>query len=197
MTKGTNPCNIKELGRFFDQELGPADSVRMREHVEKCDTCAEELRDNAFVSSLLRTGLEGELSRANFQEVENTVTALFRAKRTSWWIHFKDICFSKRLYVPAAVVTAMLVMLFYFARAPAPAHGPSAIVDSLQGDFASVMILETQKSRQTILWIYESADVWENGVDPMDQTGLGPFFTRYCLILEKPGMVRGETFLRI
>jgi len=79
----------------------------------------------------------------------------------------------------------MLVMFFYLAMMPVPASGPSAIIDSLQGDFASVMILETQKSRQTILWIHEASDLWDNGGDPIDQTDLGPFSTRYCLTLEK------------
>ena len=125
--------------------------------------------------------------------MEERVIALIRLKKRLWWVHLKSLCLSKKLYVPAAAVAALLVMFFHLARTPAPTSGPSAIIDSLQGDFASVMILETQKSHQTILWIHEASDLWDNGGDPTDQTGLGPLQTRYCLTLEtgRPGW--GET----
>jgi len=193
MKKDKISCDPKILGRFFDRELEPDESVGISGHIEDCLSCKDELRDNQFISALFRAGVEEELSRANLQEVEEGVIALIRTKRGPRWIHLKNLCLSKKLYVPAASVAAMLVMLFSLARTPTRAPGPSAIIDSLQGDFASVMILETQKSRQTILWIHEASDLWDNGGDPVDQTGLGPFSTRYCLNLEKDHVGWQET----
>jgi hypothetical protein len=189
MKKDQISCDAEVLGRFFDGDLEPGESVAIDGHIEHCPTCQEELRGNQFVSALLRAGVEEELSRANLQEVEERVIALIRSKRGLWGIHLKNLFLSKKLYVPAAAVAAMLVMVFYLARPPIPASGPSAIIDSLQGDFASVMILETQGSRQTILWIHETSDLWDNGGDPIDQTGLKAFSTRYCLSFEK-GRIR-------
>jgi hypothetical protein len=185
MDQGNITCDSSILNQFFDRELGSEESAKMSGHIEHCRTCKQELRDNRFVSSLLKAGVEQEIARVNLQEVEERVTALIRSKKRLWWVHLKSLCLSKKLYVPAAAVTAMLVMFFHLARTPTPASGPSAIIDSLQGDFASVMILETRKSRQTILWIQEASDLWDNGGDPVDQTGLGAFSTRYCLTLEK------------
>jgi hypothetical protein len=195
MAKDHITCDFSMLNRFLDRELEPDESVAINEHLEQCHTCREELRSNQLASSLLKASVEEELSRTNFQEVEERVIALIRAKRGLWWIHLKNLFLSKKLYVPAAAVAAMLVMFLYLARTPIPASGPSAIIDSLQGDFASVMILETQKSRQTILWIHETSDLWDNGGDPIDQTGLKTFSTRYCLTLERGRVGWGETIV--
>ena len=182
MDKGKVTCASSMLSQFFDRELEPEASATISGHLEHCRTCMQELRGNRLLSSLLKAGVEQEMSRVNLQGVEERVIALIHSKRMLWWVHLKGFCLS---YVPAAVATAMLVMFFHLERTPTPASGPSAIIDSLQGDFASVMILETQKSRQTILWIQEASDLWDNGGAPTDQTGLGPFSIRYCLTLEK------------
>jgi hypothetical protein len=185
MTKDKSSCDPKMLARFFDRELEADESVGISGHIEDCHACKEELRDNQFISALFKATVEEELSRTNVQEVEERVLTLIRVKKGPWWVQFKDLCLSKRLYVPAAAVAAMLLIFFLVARTPTPASGPSAIIDSLQGNFASVVILETHKSRQTILWIHEASDLWDNGGDSLDQTGLGPFPARYCLTFEK------------
>ena len=185
MDKGKVTCASSMLSQFFDRELEPEASATISGHLEHCRTCMQELRGNRLLSSLLKAGVEQEMSRVNLQGVEERVIALIHSKRMLWWVHLKGFCLSKKLYVPAAVAAAMLVMFFHLERTPTPASGPSAIIDSLQGDFSSVMILETQKSRQTILWIQEASDLWDNGGAPTDQTGLGPFSIRYCLTLEK------------
>ncbi|MBW1744645.1 MAG: hypothetical protein JRJ47_14650 [Deltaproteobacteria bacterium] len=195
MAKDKISCDPKMLGRFFDRELEPDESVGVSGHIEDCNTCRGELRDNQFLSALFKAGVEEELSRANFQEMEESVVALIRTKRGLWWIHLKNLCLSKKLYVPAAAMAAALILFFHLARTPAPASGPSAIVNSLQGNFASVMILETQKSRQTILWIHEASDPWDNNGDATDQTRLRPFSTRYCLNFEKDRVGWQETII--
>lgn len=185
MVNDKPPCDFNMLGRFFDRELEADASVAISGHIEHCHSCKEEMQSNQLVSSLLKAGVEDELSRANFQEVEERVLVLIRAKKGPWWVQFKDLCSSKKLYVSAAAMTAALIMFVHVLKAPTSTSGPSAIIDSLQGNFASVVILETQKSRQTILWIHETSDRWDNNGDTTDQTGLRPFTTRYCLSFEK------------
>ena len=195
MVKDKTSCDFKILDRFFDRELEPDASVAISEHMEHCHTCKEEFQGNQIVSSLLKAGVQEELSRANLQEVEERVLTLICTKKGPWWVQFKDLCLSKKLYVPAAAMAVALIMFFHVMRTPTPVSGPSAIIDSLQGNFASVMILETQKSRQTILWIHEASDLWDNGGDPTDQTGLGPFSTKYCLTFEKGQVGWGEAVI--
>lgn len=193
MVKDKTPCDINALGQFFDRELEPDASVAINEHIEHCHTCREELQGNQFVSSLLKAAVEEEISQANLQEVEERLLTVIRAKKGPWWIQFKGLCLSKKFYVPAAAMAAALIMFFHVISVPVPTSGPSAIIDSLQGNFASVMILETQKSRQTILWIHEASDRWDNNGDTTDQTGLRPFSTKYCLGIEKDRVGWQET----
>jgi anti-sigma factor RsiW len=149
-------CDPNRLNRFFDGELGPDESARMAHHLKYCRSCQEALRDNQSVCTLLRTGLDEALARINFEEVEEGVLALIHRKRGPWWMKLRDQFVSKKFYVPAAAVATGLVLFFAFVTGPAPAPGPSAIINSFQGDVGSVMILETEKSHHTILWFSEN-----------------------------------------
>jgi hypothetical protein len=186
MTKNDSSCNFRLLSRFLDRELESDEYVRVRRHLEHCEPCQREYRDNEFISSFIKIRVEEALSRVTFQGVEEKVLSRIRAKRGPWWIQLKNLCLSKRFYVPAAAMAAIVMMFFHLATIRTPVSGPSAIINSLEGNYASVMILETQKSRQTILWIHEASDVWDNNGEPTDQTGLWPFSTKYCLDLFLP-----------
>ena len=192
MTTNKTSCNSKMLGCFFDRELASDEYARIRGHLERCEPCQREFRDNQFISTFVKICVEEALSRVNLQELEERVVSRIRTKRDPWWIQLKNLCLSKRFYVPAAAMAAIVIMFFHLATTRTPASGPSAIINSLQGNFASVMILETQKSRQTILWIHEAPDLWDNNGDPTDQTGLWPFSTKYCLDIFLPRLTGKE-----
>ena len=157
-----NMCDVGLLNRFFDQELGPEESVRIREHLKQCASCQRALQENQTLSAQFKTGLDQELSRADLGRIKKNVLALIRRKETPWWTRLRDLLVSQRFFVPA---TAMATALLFFAlfKPPASISGPSAIVSSFEGDVASVMILETPESHQTILWISEN--VTSNGGD--------------------------------
>jgi hypothetical protein len=149
-------CDSNLLNRFFDEELGPDEFARMTHHLKYCPSCQEVLRHNRSVSKLLRTGFDEALAPIDFKALEQGVLALIHKKRGPWWMKFKDQLVSKKFYIPAAAVATGLVLLFALVTGPAPAPGPSAIIDSLEGGVGSVMILETEKAHHTILWFSES-----------------------------------------
>jgi len=150
-----NMCDEGLLNRFFDQELGPDESDHIREHLKHCASCKGALQENQTLSAQFKTSLDQELSHADIGRIEENVLALIRRKEAPWWTRLRDFVVSKRFFVPA---TAMAAALFFFAllKPPASISGPSAIVSSFEGDVASVMILETPESHQTILWISEN-----------------------------------------
>jgi len=125
-------------------------------HLKYCPSCQKVLRDNQSVSTLLKTGLDEMLAHANLEQVEEGVLALIHSKRVSWWMKLRDQFVSKRFYVPATAIATGLVLFFALVRGPAPVPGPSAIINSFEGDVGCVMILETEKSHQTILWFSEN-----------------------------------------
>ncbi|MDY6839879.1 MAG: zf-HC2 domain-containing protein [Thermodesulfobacteriota bacterium] len=162
MLMNRNICDEELLNCLFDQELGPQESVHIREHVRHCPSCKKSLHNNQALSVAFIAGLNQKLSGADLAHIEENIIAVIRAERIRSWTALRDLFFSKRFFVPATAMAAMLVF-FTLWKPPGPVSGPSAIVSSFEGDVSSVMILETPESHQTILWINER--VPSNGGD--------------------------------
>jgi hypothetical protein len=161
------------LNRLFDQELAPDEYAWIDKHLKDCLSCQEALRDTQSISTLFKSNLVQELSRAKLEQVEDNVLGLIQRKEAPWWMKLRGLIVSKKFYVPITATVAVLVLLFSLARPPSSVSGPSAIINSFEGDVGSVMILETQKSRQTILWFNEaSVSSGENGKTKTDQSAL-------------------------
>ncbi|MDY6951718.1 MAG: zf-HC2 domain-containing protein [Thermodesulfobacteriota bacterium] len=150
-----NRCDEELLNRFFDQEIGPDKSLPMRQHLEHCAACQRALQENAALSAHFGTGLDQELSGADHGRVEENVIAIISREKIRLWTKLRGLFFSKRFFVPATAMAAAL-LLFVLLTPPTSLSGPSAIISSFEGDVASVMILETPESHQTILWISEN-----------------------------------------
>jgi len=150
-------CDRILLSRYVDRELGPAENNRVISHLTECPSCQKELRENEVLSTLYRSGLEEQLSRIEFRDLEKNVLEHVREKRVPWWMNPKGLVFSKRLLVPAAAMAAMVVLFFSFARQPALSPVPSAIIKSLSGEMSSVVVIETPKTHQTIIWFNETS----------------------------------------
>jgi len=68
-----------------------------------------------------------------------------------------DFIKGKKIYLQMASFAAILVMSMAFLQDQKVVfHSPSAIVNSIDGDMASVMILETREQHHTIIWYKES-----------------------------------------
>ncbi len=149
-------CDLATLSGFLDQELGPDEHCRMDKHLKYCPACQKVLRANQFVSGFLRVGLGEALSHEDVEDFEERVFDRIQRRGVPWWMKLRAPFMSKKFYVPAAAMATALIVLFSVARRPAPEPGPSAIINSFKGDVASVIILETRKSHQTILWFNEN-----------------------------------------
>jgi hypothetical protein len=65
--------------------------------------------------------------------------------------------FGKNIYLQlASIIVILMISLFSFQGALFSPTGPSAIVTSVDTDVASVMIIETQKEKHTIIWFSET-----------------------------------------
>ncbi len=154
MKKFGNECDPSLIDRFFDKELSHDEHTRIMKHLTHCSSCQKRFQDNQAISALFKAGLDNELSQANLDGLEERVVALVRKKEIVWWKKFIDLSLPKKLLVPASVLAA-IVLFFCLTRNPAPVSAPSAIVKSFSGEFTSVIIIETPKSRQTIVWYTE------------------------------------------
>jgi predicted anti-sigma-YlaC factor YlaD len=175
MKNSLKACNIELLDRYMDQELGPEELCLVDKHVAQCPSCRRALRDNKAVAELFRAKMDQELSRVNLQAMEARVVAAIHAQRITWWSRLQNLFVSKRFYVPVTAVAAGLALLVVFMTPSPSVSGPSAIISSLKGDVGSVMILETPKTHQTVIWFNEpvSPNGQNGGHGPEGNSTLG------------------------
>ncbi len=156
MKKARTKCDQALVSRFYDGETGPEEHARLSSHVRDCAYCQKTHQENQALSALFKAGLEEELSRVNIHSLEQGVMDEIQAAQAPWWLGFKDILAQKKLILPAAAMAAMFVLFFSLLRPIAPVTAPSAIINSFTGEVSSVMIIETPKTRQTIIWFNET-----------------------------------------
>jgi len=146
-------CGTEMISRFMDNELAGDDLITVQSHVASCESCRERL--DAY--DKIRSGLNSFVGTQAWppgQEIEAGVIDRIRQKegRLQGLI---DIILSKRMFIPAGLAASLVLVFMVFLNNQAPS-GPSAIISSLSGTGSSIMIMETVKSRQTILWVKEN-----------------------------------------
>ena len=156
MKKPHIACDEELIGRFFDGELGQKEQDRLNRHLKDCPSCQEIFRDNRAISALFRGTLEREISQTRFSVLETRVLERIRQKETPWWKRLLRLFFSNKLLIPATAAAA-LILFIAITKAPTTVSDPSALIGSFSGEVSSVMIIETPKSHQTIIWYKESS----------------------------------------
>ena len=154
MKKFGNECDPSLIDRFFDKELSHDEHTRIMKHLTDCSVCQKRVQDNQAISALFKASLDKEISQTNFDGLEERAVDLVRKKEIAWWKKFIDLSLPRKLVIPAAAMAAIL-LFFCLTRNPVPVSAPSAIVTSFSGEVSSVIIIETPKSRQTIVWYTE------------------------------------------
>jgi anti-sigma factor RsiW len=172
MEREKTTCDPALLNRFMDGELPVAEHHRVAAHVEGCPDCLKVLNENRRLSSLLKTGVQRATEEVDSRELERMIRNRVSEHRQKgktvgnrWWLPLPaGLIVPKRIFWPAAatVVAVAVVVLALFGR-PDTLTRPSAIVQSFQGSVTSVMILETPRSHETILWFSEKDAGERNG----------------------------------
>ncbi len=156
MKKGHTECDSILLSRFLDQELGPDQHAKLEAHLRDCPFCQKTAREHHALADLFKAKVEKAVSLTDFGHLERQVMDRVRDVQEPWWQKAGSLLFSKKMLIPAVSAAVMLILFFSYPRPPEQAIGPSAIINSFTGDISSVMILETPKSRQTIIWFDET-----------------------------------------
>lgn len=156
MKNEKSKCNAALLNRFFDQELEPAEQAWFSDHLKDCRSCQRAIQDSQALSDLFEESLDTKLSQAGLDKLEKNVTELARKNRNSIQIKLKSLFVSEKFLIPASVMAAIFFIFLSVAEYNSSAAGPSALIKSCTGEVSSVMIIETPKSRQTIIWFNEA-----------------------------------------
>jgi hypothetical protein len=164
MEREKTNCDPALLNRFMDGELSVAEHHRVAAHVESCPDCLKLLDETRRLSSLLKIGVQQAAEKVDSREMERMISSRVLEYRQSgktagnWsWLPLPTgLIIPKRIFLPAAAtIAALAVVVLTLLGRPDSLTRPSAIVQSFQGSVTSVMILETPRSRETILWFSE------------------------------------------
>ena len=150
------------LSRLVDNALTPRESARIREHLACCPHCRDWVDRYGELDRQVGPALEGHLAAQGRPDLEaSVIQALFPPSKASVWHRlFRSFDFLKtrKFYLQVASFAAILILgtLFLQDRPLLPPQSDaSAIVTTIDGNAASVMILETRKQRHTIIWYQE------------------------------------------
>ena len=148
-------CESALIDRFFDAEVSREERARVEAHVADCPECRRRLEANREIGALLLESPEHRLSGKEKTALENRLIERMRNDR--WWKRTAGDGWlrPRRLVSLAAAVGVLLLAFTFFSKPDIPA-GPSAIVTSFQGEYTSVMIVETPETRNTIIWFDET-----------------------------------------
>lgn len=156
MKKTCSEYTSSEISRFVDNELAQDLQKELAIHLGHCRECSRLFRQYTAISAQFSDHADEAVSKIDSARLKQNLEHLFQkpAKPSPG----NSFGFSgKNIYLKLASIAAILMISIFtlqgkFSEPP----GPSAIVKSIDTDFSSVMIIETQKEKHTIIWFSET-----------------------------------------
>jgi putative zinc finger protein len=159
----------EQISKFVDKELPKNEYDILESHLHQCSACSHLVEQYNTLSVLFTSHIDQQVkdidtSQLNQNRVSQKLNKVIKnATRNVKWNVFGSFkssffeLFTQNIYLKLASITAILMIsLFSFQTTWFGTPGPSAIVNSVNTDFASVMIIETQKEKHTIIWFSET-----------------------------------------
>ena len=159
MKKACKTYDQKTISQFVDNELPSEEHKLIAEHIEICPICKNIAERYLYLSDAFAQNTSRQVDKFDTSMIRQNVIEKIKREENSLFKKVFDY-FSPKFYIKvASVVTIMVVSLIYFqtqAIKPTNVTEPSAIVTLVDGNVSSVMILETEKSKHTIIWFSEA-----------------------------------------
>lgn len=155
-----NKCDFytsEDISRLIDREVSSEECKSFEHHLSHCRDCGE-LADQYRLVSLAFSCYTDRITKGieNASMEQQLEKTLFASKKKPLK-NFSGL-FGKNVYLKlASVVAVIMIGLFPFDDdlLKDPLAGPSAIVNSVDTEYTSVMIIQTQKEKHTIIWFSE------------------------------------------
>jgi anti-sigma factor RsiW len=165
----------ESIGRWLDGELPSAESDAVASHVAGCADCGAARQRLEKIQLTLGTMLTAEAARLEFppfwrevqrrietkrpwhEELIETVQSLFSVSRLAW-----------------AVPAAILLVLGFLSLAKWPGGVETnnyASVESIDAHGRNVALLREDKTKTTIIWLYQDPEGEDENVEETTKTG--------------------------
>lgn len=136
----------QDISLFVDRELSEEKLKIIQEHMHACGDCKKLAEKFSSMGKIVA------------QHAEKSVSSMDKARIKTGVAEFiqQPAPFIPGLYIKLASFAAIIIIsVLIFQNAVFSPKGPSAIVKSVDTDFASVMIIETP-NEHTIIWFSET-----------------------------------------
>lgn len=156
MNKKCDKYSFEDLNRYVDNDLSESRMQEFKNHLASCPACEYQIHKLEKISSVFKANVSAQVLKINTEDLKDK--AALRAgltHKTSFGNIFASL--GRNIYLKLASIAAILVIsVFMFNENVLGPTGPSAIVSTVDADMASVMIIETQKEKHTIIWFTET-----------------------------------------
>ena len=156
MKKTCNKYMSEDISRFVDNELPRDRYHELAQHLHHCPDCSRLVEHYKTISVMFNDHADHKGLKIDPDKLKPKFeyTKQYSGKRSQGNLFG---FFGKNIYLKLASIAAILMIsLFTFQGDLFDPSGPSAIVTSVDTDFSSVMIIETQKEKHTIIWFSET-----------------------------------------
>jgi len=146
-------CDTELISRYYDKDLNPEEYSDIKAHIDSCKTCRKSLAEYGCLADSLKTTFN-EAFENDTLKIENRIIESIRRKKRAWWLRLADQFLTKRILIPAVMTAAIAIFIttFYIENTD---QRPGAIITSLSSS-ESVVIMQTEKTHQPIIWIIEN-----------------------------------------
>lgn len=131
------------IDAYYDKELSEQDAARFEYAMTCCESCKSNLKAYRSLTELVSQGFDQpfqkNLEDRIIEKIHQKTQAVFR------WANY---------LIPATVIS-VIILIFSWIHGLHSVNSPSAIVSYVSGNISSIVIVETPKKRQTILWIQQ------------------------------------------
>lgn len=157
MKKKCDLYTSEDISRFIDCELSSEQYRSFEHHLSHCRDCSEQIEQFQSLSFVFSRHTHRKTMGIEAENLEYKLEKALPASEKKSLGNFSGF-FGKNIYLKLASIAAVIMIGFFpFDQdlLKDPSSGPSAIVNSVDTEYASVMIIETQKEKHTIIWFSE------------------------------------------
>ncbi len=155
----TRPCDLAMVSRFHDGELDTEASDKFSTHLDICPSCRQALEDQRVISEHFQSATSVERSRVDFDLFEKSLIQQLTTRPMTWKQRLLKLITIRTFYIPVTALATAVILFFSFFYPADTTPQASAVITSFTGDVSSVIIFETPKTHQTILWFSEDPPV--------------------------------------
>lgn len=155
-----NSCRVydrKIAGRFVDGELEPDLAVAFERHTRECAECRNLVSVYRRAGEIFHDHAENVQLPSGRTLLQQRVLEKLKKRQPLTTLKWNRMgLFSKKILKPACITAIIVAGVFLLHSDTVKYRGPSAIVNSVDSETASIMIMETQKEKHTIIWFSRS-----------------------------------------